>query len=116
MTDNKKDNKSFDDIDELLKEYRPDNSGKLPEKFEEGKILTFLENNNQRLKKASHFYKKQTEIISKYHQGKKIIDDMEKRNSKIRKSIIEVISKPDSIIQNNLAAIFNSYLDDIKNK
>ena len=74
-----------------------------------GESLTFLQNDNIRLKKVASLVANKLIIVKNHEQGPRIIEHQKNLNSKLKNELFTVLHKPDSPLQKTLGSVWDSF-------
>lgn len=74
-----------------------------------GESLTFLLNDNIRLKKVASLVADKLPVVKSHGQGPRIIEHQRNLNTQLKNELFKILQKPDSPLQKTLTSIWDSF-------
>lgn len=79
-----------------------------------GESLTFLLNDNERLKRVALLVADKLPVLKAHEQGPKIIEHQRNLNQQLKNELFKLLSPPESPLQQSLAQLWDSFFRDGK--
>jgi hypothetical protein len=74
-----------------------------------GESLTFLQNDNMRLKKVASLVTDKLTVAKNHEQGPRIIEHQRNLNTQLKNELFTILQKTDSPLQKTLASVWDSF-------
>lgn len=76
-----------------------------------GEALSFILNDNIRLKKISRLVSDQLPLAKNHSQGERIIEHQRNLNQQLKNKLHAILNEPDSTLQKSLSQMWNNFFN-----